>query len=166
PASEAPDAHPLTVAANIDPVIAFVMASAPLSTPIPKKIQNSSMYSSGVAGISSSARFQRRRRKKSPTMKRYTSLRRRDLVLLDLAVRHDERRQAERLLRKADAIAAQRHAAAQRLARLREFLRLAQRAEARGEVLDGEIAEIRVCVRRELRAIDLPVLQPIEDLAH
>src|SRR3954462_4244214 len=93
-------------------------------------------------------------------------LRGRDLVLLDFPVGHDERRQSQRLRRKLDAISAERHAAAERLAGLDELLRRAERRQARGEILDRLVAEVGVRIRRELRAVDASFLQLLENLAH
>src|ERR1051325_287654 len=94
-----------------------------------------------------------------------TSLHRRNHELLELPVRHRERPRAQRLVRELHAVAAEGHAAAQRLRNLREFLRRAERAEARGEVLQCLFGEVGVRVRGEERAVDLAVLQAFENLA-
>src|SRR3954451_17235676 len=100
---------------------------------------------------------------KSLSRKPTLLLRRRDLVLLDLAVGQDERRQAQSLLRRDDAVAAQGHPSAQRLRALGELGRLAERGQAGGEVIDGLLGEVGVGVRGEERAVELPVLQAFED---
>ena len=61
-------------------------------------------------------------------------------------------------------IDAQGHAAAQRLARLHEFLRGAERAEAAGEILQGLLAKIEIGVGGEEGTVYLTVLQAGENL--
>ncbi len=55
------------------------------------------------------------------------------------------------------------HSAAQRLAHLGEAGGLAERAEARREIVERRLTEIEVGVVGEERAVDLPLLQPFED---
>src|ERR1019366_8593272 len=84
--------------------------------------------------------------------------------LLELAVRHLERRDAESLLRELRREAAKRHAAAERPGFLRELLELAQGAEAGREVPDCLVTEVGACVRREERAVEFSELKAFEDL--
>src|SRR5450759_4409231 len=79
---------------------------------------------------------------------------RRDLILLELAVRHRERRQAQRLLRELDPELTGGHAAPKRLPRLLELLRRAERAEAGGEVSERQLREVRARVGSQERAVD------------
>ena len=92
-----------------------------------------------------------------------SSILRRDLILLQLAIRHFVRPGPQNLLRKSNDVHAQSHAAAQTLRRLNERLRRAQRPEAGGEILQRLLAEVAVRIIGEERTIDRAVLKSVED---
>src|ERR1043166_6114786 len=86
-----------------------------------------------------------------------------DLVLLEFAVGQGISPSAQRLTGELDAEAVQRHTSAQPFIELLEFLRLTQRTESRGEILERNVIEIEIGVVGEERAVDLAFLQPMED---
>jgi len=92
------------------------------------------------------------------------SIRRRDLILLQLPIRHFVGPGAQDFLRESDDVHAQSHAAAQALACLNKTLRRAERREAAGEILNSFIAEVRVRVISEQRAVARAVLQSVKNL--
>ena len=77
---------------------------------------------------------------------RASSIRRRDLILLQFSIRHFVGPGAYDFLRESDDVHTQSHAAAQALAGLNKTLRRSERRQAAGEILHRFIAEIRVCV--------------------
>src|SRR5437667_8374979 len=89
---------------------------------------------------------------------------RRNLILLQLPVRHFVGPGAQNFLRKSDYVNPQRHPATQALAHLSKCLRRTERAQSAGEILQRILIEIEIRVVGEKRAIDFSLLQVRKDL--
>src|SRR5271170_5005543 len=81
-------------------------------------------------------------------------------VLLQLAIRLLKHRHAHLLAREPDVEGPELHSSTLLLRRLLETSRRSQRLQARGKILDRLLRKVRIAERRQLRAVELPLLQP------